>query len=617
MRLPDKLQIEYDEYEQQMFIGNEHIYDVFNSSQVWVLKQYFRWRTKTKFQSLVSGTVLEFKPKKGEKLLRIMGEADDWEYDGCVDYGYVGGAQCELGHNLRYAHYAYSAKLNREIIFGSTCASDFFSIPANVLKKISQVQEYTLEDIKLISFLVATGRTMWLIEKYYMDLFDIVGAFPEEGEVDRVFGHDWNEMMANFWKAGLPFTVPLINRIEKVRTQKYLPKVERQKEIERLRPIIGDNESTISILKNNNTHLVQTTGKYIIDASKELNEHLLKCCKYLVNQAVRFDNMCNKLFDMGVLINPKDITKLEELAVFSVAYVDAPNGKRIATKNEFKHFGVNCDFKTIKLLSDDKIRLVNALLWAVGGNNVYYKRLTGSDDGSEYERIERTAKDIRDLLDWIESGQFRIDISRAIEEKQKYEYPEHAEDEIDPYDEQKRIMVGLKDTFEKYEFKGIRIIDTCKGILSGDVTAENLTPNQTKALSKGYKLLNEDSGELIVKLVEILNIDERLKAKLKLDFASQVAETVGAYGNISPKQRAIIDKAYDKIVENREKENKAKEKKDKKGNKKKDSEPEVPVGNIEAVSKDDKEITNDGFPSLESMSDALGSGKLSIKLDNN
>ncbi len=140
------------------FTGNVNIYNFIEDYQADAFKSYFRWRSKEIFDS--SGRSKKFIVKQGKEtaLLQLMGKADDWRYDGTVDTGYMGGGYCDLGHMLRYEHYAFSPKLNKTVVFGATCVSDFFMVDPVVIKTIIRAQEELLMELRALVFVLKTGK---------------------------------------------------------------------------------------------------------------------------------------------------------------------------------------------------------------------------------------------------------------------------------------------------------------------------------------------------------------------------------------------------------------------------------------------------------------------------
>ena len=126
MRLPDRWEIEFEDYKGTVIKNNNNLYDGFTEQQYMVMQEYYMWRTVARFKRFVNDTGLKVKADKVEKLAEIAGYTNDWVYAGCVDKGRMGGGHCELGHALRYEHYAYSKSVNKRIKFGVKCASDFF-----------------------------------------------------------------------------------------------------------------------------------------------------------------------------------------------------------------------------------------------------------------------------------------------------------------------------------------------------------------------------------------------------------------------------------------------------------------------------------------------------------
>jgi hypothetical protein len=212
--LPNKWLPEFAEYHVDNFEGNENIYTTLNEAQRTIVKDYFRWRSRLIFEEQKASKVLRTKPTKTRELVSLMGNATDWFYDGSVDTGYKGASHCELGHPLRYEHYAFSPSLNKQIIFGSTCMSDFFELDEKVLRQITQAQEILLKELKSIVFVRQTDK----FEEYSepaKDLWDVMKHF--KGRFNKFpNGAGWSRFIGGFARLNLPLTrsmMPIFHRM--------------------------------------------------------------------------------------------------------------------------------------------------------------------------------------------------------------------------------------------------------------------------------------------------------------------------------------------------------------------------------------------------------------------
>lgn len=208
--VPKEWEDEFVDYHLTYFESNGNIYEGLNSKQMTVVKSYFRWRSKVLFEEKNAPRVLRANPSKTRVLADLMGDARDWYYDGTVDTGKVGGSHCELGHALRYEHYASSPSLKRSIVFGSKCMSDFFEVDQVVLKEIMLAQEFLLKEIKVVVFIMKTGKLSEYKLKY-KDLWTVMKGLSGKFNSIKRNGSSWAKYMAEFDKVGLPLTRSLLS----------------------------------------------------------------------------------------------------------------------------------------------------------------------------------------------------------------------------------------------------------------------------------------------------------------------------------------------------------------------------------------------------------------------
>lgn len=213
--LPHKWLNDFAEYHIDNFEGNKNIYNSLTKGQLKIVREYFRWRTKLMFDEAKHSKVLRKSLKKARELVALMGDAEDWYYDGSVDTGAMGLSHCELGHALRYEHYAYSPSLDKHIIFGATCMSDFFEVDKKVLDNINRAQEMLLKEIKVIVFVMKTGREEEY-SKEYKDLWDILRYF--KGQFNDLIpnGSGWSYFIGGFVKQKLPLTKSMRDQYKKL-----------------------------------------------------------------------------------------------------------------------------------------------------------------------------------------------------------------------------------------------------------------------------------------------------------------------------------------------------------------------------------------------------------------
>lgn len=205
----------YQDYFKENFPKNEGIYNQLNEQQEEVIKQYFRWRTKTVFNRLCSYQNLKISEKKAKDLINIVGSARDWQYDGVVDLGGIHG-HCTLGHAVRYEHHAYSPSTGKDIIFGVKCASDFFDVSEEVLRKIDKVRIDTFEDIKRVLYVKYNGLALEYIKLYTSDFPQPFLKQPNANSMlQKYLGDDAMMILYNIIVAKLPIPPDFIDAINK------------------------------------------------------------------------------------------------------------------------------------------------------------------------------------------------------------------------------------------------------------------------------------------------------------------------------------------------------------------------------------------------------------------
>jgi hypothetical protein len=208
--VPKEWETEFVDYHLDHFESNSNIYEGLTNKQHSLIKTYFRWRSKLLFEEKNAPRILRSNPTKSQTLANLMGNATDWIYDGTVDTGVVGGGHCELGHALRYAHFAASASLGKAIIFGSKCMSDFFEVDQAVLKEIMSAQEFLLKEIKVIVFILNTGK-LDEFKTRYSDMWSTLQSLNGNFNKIKRHGSGWVKFMSDFDKAGLPLTRSLLS----------------------------------------------------------------------------------------------------------------------------------------------------------------------------------------------------------------------------------------------------------------------------------------------------------------------------------------------------------------------------------------------------------------------
>lgn len=221
---------EYVDFHLETFEGNKDPYKGLNAKQQEEIKAYTRWRTRLLFDENNVSRKLVAKGDKTEKLVALMVGVEDWQYDGTVDTGGMGGGHCELGHALRYEHYAISPSTDRSLIFGATCMSDFFKVDKKILDRIVQVQTYIMNEIKVVVFLVVTGKKEEFEQSYKSETWELLKHYKGQFNEKIKGGAGWARFMGAFLQEGIPFTKSLIDAMQKLSRIKIQEDYEKKKE---------------------------------------------------------------------------------------------------------------------------------------------------------------------------------------------------------------------------------------------------------------------------------------------------------------------------------------------------------------------------------------------------
>lgn len=228
------------------------VFSAMNGEQRAALKQYYTWYTVDVYRSLAKNVRLNLAPGKAEKLAQLRG-IDKWQFAGVND-SYLEGrfnAKCELGHSLRYEYFAIPEDLakdnnisakdyngyylsgrakssaermkeNGAIVFGETCAGDFFNIAPEDMKKLVKTRKIMSEEIELTADIITNKTENEYINKCKF-LYDTLKELGSTQEVVKVFGEKVGYTLLSFIKAAIPFPKSLVILAgDKIRENKEL-----------------------------------------------------------------------------------------------------------------------------------------------------------------------------------------------------------------------------------------------------------------------------------------------------------------------------------------------------------------------------------------------------------
>lgn len=255
-----------------------------------LLKEYSRLRTKEMFNMWYKGYKLPAKPKKVETLIELMQGLDDWEYDGTVDTGYMGGGMCTLGHSLRYIHYARSASTGAELQFGSTCVSDFFGITPAVIRRIDDCRKDVADEVSFVLYVYENDKSTDFRDNLYGDLAEMCSSDIAKDKFKSVLGA-YSKLTNSMLAYGYPLPNSLVYRVNKFRLwyrdeySKILRENEIRSRLESMSPELAEHYDKILsraaygmelnkyIRTNNNAKLSEDVMVGCVSISKEIEDN--------------------------------------------------------------------------------------------------------------------------------------------------------------------------------------------------------------------------------------------------------------------------------------------------------------------------------------------------------
>lgn len=216
-------------------IRENDVFRSMTSEQKQVLKDYYTWYTVKVYEQLAKSTRLDLALGKAEKLAQLRG-IEEWKFGGVWDTGFNGGGKCELGHSLRYEYYAipateadkviapgssarrgesYRKRLESsdyKIIFGETCASDFFNIRPDEMKKLVKTRKIMSDEIEEMAGILANGLETDQKRKCAL-LYEIIKRLESNSGLEgiyKVFGKRVGITLLQFIKTNMPFPFSLV-----------------------------------------------------------------------------------------------------------------------------------------------------------------------------------------------------------------------------------------------------------------------------------------------------------------------------------------------------------------------------------------------------------------------
>lgn len=221
-------------------IGLETEYqDSFNAltpGQRAALVEFYTWHTVDTYASMAKTKRLNVSTDKIAKLAAMRGSNTSWTFGGIID-SYLDSrfdARCGLGHKLRYEFFAVPSEAMEQrnlsyrkmramsrtsrrqeyedmgaIVFGETCASDFFDISKENMAQLVKVRQAMTDEISLMSIIAENNKTAEYKDKH-KELTNILIALQTPEKAALIFGGEVAASLYNFVTAGLPFTKSLV-----------------------------------------------------------------------------------------------------------------------------------------------------------------------------------------------------------------------------------------------------------------------------------------------------------------------------------------------------------------------------------------------------------------------
>lgn len=197
-------------------ISDQDVFRTMTQNQKQAIQMYYVWHTVDVYRSMAKNIRLDIKESKAEALSELRGELN-WEFGGIIDRGFNGASKCQLGHPLRYEYYAVARDENKEIktkiIFGETCAGDFFSIRKEDMAKLVKTRMQMTDEIKIMADMTANNGIAQGWENVAL-IRSVVEKLSKE-DLDSIFGGRIASTLLNFLNADMPFPCSLVKMARK------------------------------------------------------------------------------------------------------------------------------------------------------------------------------------------------------------------------------------------------------------------------------------------------------------------------------------------------------------------------------------------------------------------
>lgn len=323
------------------------VFSAMSKEQRDVLTQYYTWYTVDVYKSLAKNVRLSLSPGKAEKLAQLRG-IDKWQFAGIND-SYLEGrldAKCELGHNLRYEYFAIPEELadgtqakvrdwggwafrttkgaqddlrdRGAIVFGETCAGDFFNIAPEDMKKLVKTRKIMSDEIELTAGVI-TNKLEQTQELKYKFLRECLRAMGSGDAVVKVFGKKVGYTLLAFEKANIPYTKSLVilagDQIRKDRKTFFKSVLKSCDNIVDIVLDANENDSeALNLIRDLLVYITDFTieGDYKYDPINDTEKSRRDIGAYNKETRQNRDYTLRRLF-AGTLLKEKDFESLEKI----------------------------------------------------------------------------------------------------------------------------------------------------------------------------------------------------------------------------------------------------------------------------------------------------------------
>jgi hypothetical protein len=218
-------------------LAYKDVFSALTKAQRLAITQYYTWYTVNIYESMAHSVRLNIAPGKAERLTQLRGTTS-WVYGGIIDSHLEGrySARCELGHPLQYEHYALPEELNEKIkkeafslrtwarhneggsralieqgaiVFGETCAGDFFNISPEDMKRLTKTRQTMTDEVDILSDVITNNKIDEFKNKCKM-LYEAIQKLGSADNVVDIFGVKVGYTLLNFMKSNVPFTKSLV-----------------------------------------------------------------------------------------------------------------------------------------------------------------------------------------------------------------------------------------------------------------------------------------------------------------------------------------------------------------------------------------------------------------------